>query len=94
MTNLIFVALLNKVGVKRSFESNKIVMTVFLKKGYCEHRLFVLNIFEVMNNKISSSAYLIESYDIWHAGLGHVNSSYINIMQRLDMITLNNKQSG
>jgi len=37
--NLIFVALLGKVGVKVSFESDKIVMTknnVFVGKGYCD----------------------------------------------------------
>jgi len=37
--NLIFVALLGKVWVKVSFESNKIVMTknnVFMGKGYCD----------------------------------------------------------
>ena len=41
--NLIFVALLSKVGVKVSFESDKIVMTknnVFMGKGYCYQGLF------------------------------------------------------
>lgn len=42
----------------------------------------------------TSSAYLIDSYDIWHSRLRHVNSSCINIMQSLDMITVNNKKSG
>ncbi|CAJ2667187.1 unnamed protein product [Trifolium pratense] len=66
-TNLIFVALLSKGGVKVSFESDKIVMTknnVFVGKGYCDQGLFVLNISEVINNNVSSSAYLIDSYDI------------------------------
>ncbi|XP_045802272.1 uncharacterized protein LOC123895839 [Trifolium pratense] len=46
-TNLMSVALLNKVGVKVSFESDKIVMTknnVFVGKGYCDQGLFVLSI--------------------------------------------------
>ncbi|CAJ2647601.1 unnamed protein product [Trifolium pratense] len=46
-TNLISVALLNKVGVKVSFESDMIVMTknnVFVGKGYCDQGLFVLSI--------------------------------------------------
>jgi len=77
--NLIFVALLSKVWVKVSFESDKIVMTknnVFVGKGYCDQGLFVLNISEVMNES-ESSAYIVDSYDIWHARLGHVNSSYV-----------------
>jgi uncharacterized protein YukE len=46
-TNLISVALLNKVGVKVSLESNKIVITkndVFVGKGYCDQGLFVLSV--------------------------------------------------
>jgi len=42
--NLISVALLSKVGVKVSFEYDKIVMTktnVFVGKGYCDQGLFV-----------------------------------------------------
>ena len=62
--NLIFVALLSKVGVKESFESDKIVMTkknVFVGKGYCDQGLFVLNIYEVMN-EFESSAYICLLY--------------------------------
>ena len=36
--NLVFVALLSKVGVKLAFESDKIAMTkngIFIGKGYC-----------------------------------------------------------
>jgi hypothetical protein len=47
--NLISVALLNKVGVKVSFESDKIVMTkndVFVGKGYCDQGLFILSVSE------------------------------------------------
>ena len=72
--NLIFVALLGKVGVKVSFESDKIVMTknnVFVGKGYCDQGLFVLNISEIIN----------ESSSMWHARLGHVNSSYVMKLQ-------------
>jgi hypothetical protein len=48
-TNLISVALLNKVGVKVSFESDKIVMTkndLFVGKGYYDQGLFVLSVSE------------------------------------------------
>lgn len=46
-TNLICVALLNKVRVKVSFESDKMVMTknnVSVGKGYCDQGLFVLSV--------------------------------------------------
>ena len=52
-TNLISVALLSKVGIKVSFESDKIIMTknnVFVGKCYCDKGLFVLNIAEVMHH--------------------------------------------
>ena len=65
--NIVSVALLGKVGVKIFFESDEIVMTknnVFVGKGYCDQALFVLNVSEVINENASSSAYLIDSYDI------------------------------
>ncbi|XP_068483448.1 uncharacterized protein [Phaseolus vulgaris] len=61
--NLISVTLLSKVGVKVSFEYDKIVMTknnVFVGKGYCDQCLFVLNISEIMNES-ESSAYIVDS---------------------------------
>ena len=82
--NLVSIALLGKVRVKVSFESNRIVMikvsfesnrivmtkkNVFVGKGFCNQWLFVLGIVEILNEIISSSTYSIESYDIWHARL-------------------------
>jgi len=55
---------------------------VFVGKGYCDQGLFVLDIFEFMNES-ESFAYIVDSYDIWHARLGHVNSSYVMKLQRL-----------
>jgi len=86
--NLIFVALLGKVGVKVSFEFDKVVMTknnVFVGKGYCDQGIFVLNVSEIINGSVSS-AYIVHSYDIWHARLGHVNSLYVIKLQRLGLI--------
>ena len=45
--NLVSVAILGKVGVKESFESDKIIMTednIFVGKGFCNQGLFVLSI--------------------------------------------------
>ena len=87
--NLVSVALLGKVGVKVSFEFDKIIMTkdnIFVGKEFCNQGLFVLSISEVMKENASSSAYLVDSYDIWHARLGHVSSGYIKKMQTLGLI--------
>ena len=84
--NLVSVALLGKVGV---IEYDKIIMTkdnIFAGKGFCNQGLFVLSISEVMNENASSSAYLVDSYDIWHARLGHVSGEYIKKMQTLGLI--------
>ena len=67
----------NKVGLKLVFESNKIVRSQngdFVGKGFCHEGLFVLVIdFENMNISSNSSAYIVESLDLWHDRLGHVN---------------------
>ena len=70
--NLVYFSLLERVGVKVSFESNKIVMTknnVFMEKGFCNQGLFMLSIVENMNGKACSSAYLVDSYDVWNVRL-------------------------
>ena len=62
--NLVLVALLGKVGVKVSFESDKIVMTknnIFMGKGFYNQGLFVLSIPEVINGNSYSFAYLVDS---------------------------------
>ena len=50
------------------FDSNKIVLTkndAFVRKGYCNQDLFMLNVSEILNNKASSSfAYIVDSCDI------------------------------
>jgi len=93
--NLISMALLSKVGVKVSFESNKIVMkknNVFVGNGYCDQGLFVLNISDVMKESVPS-AYIVDLYDIWHARLGHVNSSYVMKLQQLGLMNMHDKQN-
>ena len=87
--NLVYVSLSGKVGVKVSFEYDKIVTTknnVFVGKGFYNQGLFMLSISEVMNGNFSSSAYLIHSYNVWHARLRHVSSGYIKKMQSLGLI--------
>ena len=46
----------------------------------------MLSLSEVINGNDSSSAYLVDSYDIWHARLGYVSSGYIKKMKTLGLI--------
>ena len=43
--------------------------------------MFKLNI-----NKINNSIYMLDSFDLWHARLGHVNTRKMNDMVKLDLI--------
>ncbi|GJW63074.1 pol polyprotein [Tanacetum coccineum] len=77
--------LLNKFGFRLVFESDKFVLSknqVYVGKGYAMNGMFKLNVMVVKNeiNKMNSSAYLIESSNVWHARLGHVN---FNSLRRL-----------
>ncbi|GJY00710.1 pol polyprotein [Tanacetum coccineum] len=83
--NLMSGWLLNKFGFRLVFESDKFVLSknqVYVGKGYAMNGMFKLNVMAVKNeiNKMNSSAYLIESSNVWHAHLGHVN---FNSLRRL-----------
>lgn len=79
------------MGGKIVFESDKIVLTkngLFVGKGYCNQELFVLNVYEVINgNASTSSAFLIDSVDLWHGRLGHVNFTYIKKMKDVGLLS-------
>nr|GEU80219.1 Pol polyprotein [Tanacetum cinerariifolium] len=83
--NLVSGWLLNKFGFRLVFESDKFVLSknqIFVGKGYAMNGMFKLNVMVVKNeiNKMNSSAYLIESSNVWHGRLGHVN---FNLMRHL-----------
>ncbi|GJX53109.1 retrotransposon protein, putative, ty1-copia subclass [Tanacetum coccineum] len=83
--NLVSGWLLNKFGFCLVFESDKFVLSknqMYVGKGYAVNGMFKLNVMVVKNdiNKMNSSAYLIESSNVWHGRLGHVN---FNSMRRL-----------
>ncbi|GJU90938.1 retrovirus-related pol polyprotein from transposon TNT 1-94 [Tanacetum coccineum] len=83
--NLVSGWLLNKFGFRLVFESDKFVLSknqMYVGKGYAVNAMFKLNVMVVKNdiNKMNSSAYLIESSNVWHGRLGHVN---FNSMRRL-----------
>ena len=76
--NLVFGSLLSKSGFQIVFYSNKFIFSksgTFVGKGYLYDDLFKMN--DGKNNKITSSTYLLESYDVWHDMLGHMNYNYM-----------------
>ncbi|KAD2393513.1 hypothetical protein E3N88_40490 [Mikania micrantha] len=84
--------LLNKHGFRLVFESDKFVLTkrgMFVGKGYAQNGMFKLNVIakvENMNENASTSAYLIESSNVWHDRLGHVNFNSMRRLIKLDCI--------
>lgn len=66
--NLVYGALLSKAGLKIMFECDRVFLTKggdSVGKGYLFGGLFVLNVAsEMMNEKVSSSAYMVEFLDI------------------------------
>ena len=66
---------------------------VFVGKAYCDQGLFVLNVFEVINENAYFFAHLIDFYGTWHARLGHVNPTYVMKLQQLGFINMHDKQS-
>jgi len=38
-------------------------------------------------------SYIVDSYDVWHAKLGHVNSLYVIKYQQLGLINMHDKQN-
>jgi len=83
--NLVFGFLLNKAGFEQIIASDMYSITkdgVFVRKGYATDGMFKLNIM----NKISSSAYMLCDFIIWHARLCHVNKRIISNMSGLGLI--------
>ncbi|GKB92887.1 retrovirus-related pol polyprotein from transposon TNT 1-94, partial [Tanacetum coccineum] len=80
--NLVSGWLLNKFGFRLVFESDKFVLSknqMYVGKGYAVNGMFKLNVMVVKNdiNKMNSSAYLIESSNVWHGRLGHLRINLV-----------------
>ncbi|CAL8993883.1 unnamed protein product [Prunus brigantina] len=87
--NLVSGSLLSKNGFKSVFEYDKFVFTkngMYVGKWYLTDGLFKMNVMTIVhkvnNNKVSS-AYMLESSDLWHGRLGHVN--YDKLLQLINM---------
>ena len=78
------VNLLCKSGLKIILESDKYIVTksdAFVGKGYACDGIFKLSI-----NKVNVSAYIVDSFDIWHACLAHLNFRSLKYMSSHGLI--------
>jgi hypothetical protein len=85
--NLVSGGLLFKHGYKLVFESDKFVLTknsTFVGKGYAENRMFKVNLI-----KENAFVYIVDSFSLWHARLGHVNYDSVNHMVQLGLLPFN-----
>ena len=97
--NLISGPVLNKLGYKQVFESDKYVLSksgVFVGFGYLNNGMFMLNLNAVPSN--SSSVYMastnVVDSSLWHARLGHVHYKRMREMSKDDLIPAFNENVG
>ena len=90
--NLVSESLLSKNGFRLVFESDKFVLTksgIYVGKGYMSNGLFKMNVMTIVSdfsNKNTSSAYMLESSNIWHGRLGHVNFDTLCKLMNLELL--------
>ena len=88
--NLFSTSLLVKNGFKVVFVSDKVVISkndMYVGKGYLSDGLFKLNVMTINYNKNNdSSAYVLESDNLWHARLGHVNYKSLQKMINMEIL--------
>ena len=95
--NLVIGSLLSKKGFKLVFVSDNFILTkngMYMGKGYMSNGLFKMNVMTIVppikniNNKNTSSAYMLELSNVWHGRLGHVN--YDALRRLINMECLSN----
>lgn len=99
--NLISGTLLSVHGFKMVFESQKIILSkngVHVGKGYVKEGMWKMNVMAVkpnvnMNKTSTSSVYMLESSNLWHGRLGHVNYNTIRRLINLNHIPMFNIDS-
>ena len=90
--NLVSGPMLSKKGFKLVFESDRFILTkagMYVGKGYLADGLFKLNVMvtnALNNNNNNASAYIVDSFNLWHARLGHVNKRSIHRMVNLNLL--------
>ena len=95
--NLVSGSLLSKKGFKLVFVSDNFILSkngMYVGKGYMSNGLFKMNVMTVVppikniNKRSTSSAYMLESSNVWHGRLGHVN--YDTLRRLINMECLPN----
>ena len=78
--NLVSGSFLKKYGFMMVFEADKVVVSksgMFVGKVYVSNGLVKLNIMtvkpKIMNKTNASFVYVLESSNLWHGRIGHVN---------------------
>ena len=91
--NIISGSCLVKYGFELSLKCNKVVIThtgVFFGKGYLSDGLFLINVEPMVGNFINEivipSVNCVESSDLWHSRLGHLNFGALKNMMNLELI--------
>ena len=90
--NLVFGSLLNSHGFRLVFESDRFVLSksgMYVRKGYMSGGMWKLNVMTIIKsemNKASSSAHILESSNLWHGRLGHVNYDTLRKLINLNHI--------
>ena len=59
---------------------------MYVGKGYVSDELFKLNVMTIINKNNQSSVYLLESSNLWHDRLEHVNYDTLRKLINLDHI--------
>ncbi|KAH9768293.1 Integrase catalytic domain-containing protein [Citrus sinensis] len=86
--NLISASCMCKHGLKIVLEGNTCIVSkngLFVGKGYSCDGMYKLSI----NNNNINLAYIVESCDIWHARLGHLNFRSLKYMSKHGLINCN-----
>ena len=90
--NLVSSSLLKNNGFRLVFESNKFVLYksgVYVRKGYMSDDIWKLNVITIIKsnmNKVSTSIYMLESFNLWHDRLRHVNYDTLHRLINLNNI--------
>ena len=90
--NLVSGSLLNSHGFRLVFESDKFVLSksgMYVGKGYMSGGMWKLNVMTIIKsemNKAISYAYILESSNLWHGRLGHVNYDTLRKLINLNHI--------
>ena len=90
--NLVSGSLFNSHGFRLVFESNKFVLSkngMYVGKWYMSDGMWKLNAMTIIKshmNKASTFAHILESSNLWHSRLGHVNYDTLRRLINLNHI--------